>query len=41
MPLAGELKVGSRIFKGEAQRRRAGRPGHFPHDFFLYEKNRA
>ena len=39
MPLAGELnKVGSRIFKGEAQRRRAGRTGHFPHDFFNMRK---
>ena len=38
MPLAGEHRVGSRIFKGEAQRRRAGRPGHFPQFFFVWEK---
>ena len=33
--------MGSRIFKGEAQRRRAGRTGHFPHDFFCMRKKNA
>ena len=39
MPLAGEPRQPSRIFKGEAQRRRAGRPGYFPHFFFNMRKS--